>query len=571
MLIAELTTAVGAFIDCVVTGRFLGSEAVAVYAVSDPYFSIAAMIRCFLMAGCVTLCTRALGKGDKKKAGEVFSLSVTTGLILAVILMLVGLIFTPQIAAFFGARGNAANIHGLSVDYFRGLFLGAPAFVLFVILIPILQLDGDSRRPRIGSIIFIIVDVTGDLLNVMVFKGGMFGMGLTTALSQYAVLITLLTHFIKKDSLFKFSLRGLSVRKLAPIAKDGLPSAVSMFCRALMPILLNPWTVTLAASIGLTALSVQHNLNFMVGALGWGIGGAVLMMAGISAGEQDVHGLTTVTRTALWDILIGVGAIAAVVFFAAPLFVRLYIPGADAAVGEAVMAVRLYGLALPFIAFNVASANFFQATERIGTAMLINAATEVIVIVIPAWILGKLFGITGVWMAFPVGHALLSLLIILRSKFFASSGRKGLAAWLRLKPDFGVPDEDYLSEKLNSLEEVAAFSQKVEEFCLTHGLDARQANHIALCVEELASNVVEHGFRPGNSNYLDVRVVRKGESTILRFRDDCRHYNFKEKAASWAPDPEHPEAKIGLRIVLGLAKDIAYANTLDKNNLVITL
>ena len=571
MLVAELTSAASTFVDGVIIGRFLGDSAIAAYGVAEPYYSIAAMIRCLLMAGCVTLCTRALGKGDKKRAGSVFSLTVTGGLILAVALMVFGLIFSPQIAAAFGARGDAADILPIAVGYLRGIFPGAPAFILFIVLIPILQLDGDARRPKVASITCGIVNVIGDLLNVYVFKAGMFGMGLATTVSQYAALAVMLTHFLKKGSLFRFQLREMQKNDIPELAREGMPSAVSMICRALLPILLNPWTVTLAGGAGLTAYSVQHNMNFLIGALGWGIGGAVLLMAGVCAGEQDVNGITKVAGTALRDILFGVGAIAAaVIIFAGPL-ARLYLPGGGESMKIATMAVRFYALALPFIAFNVAGANFFLATSRRLDAYLVNIGTEVACVVIPAWILGRIFGITGVWIAFPVGHAILSLLIILRARSLKKGQHQGLTDWLMLRADFGVPDEDCISRKLHNMEEVTAFSEDLISFCREHELDELHANRIALCVEEIAGNVVEHGFLPGASNHLDVRITKKNDDTIIRIRDDCAHFDFKEQAAAFVPDPEHPEKNIGVRIVMKLAKDIAYANTMNTNNLTITL
>ncbi len=70
---------------------------------------------------------------------------------------------------------------------------------------------------------------------------------------------------------------------------------------------------------------------------------------------------------------------------------------------------------------------------------------------------------------------------------------------------------------------------------------------------------------------MDIRVLVKGGKVILRMRDDCRHFDLREKARKWTPDPEHPEKGIGIRMVLGAAKDIAYTNTMNANNLIITI
>ena len=226
MLVAELSGAFTAIIDGMVTGRFLGPGALAAFGVGTPYFSIASIVSGILMVGCTAICTRAVGKGDKEELTRVFSLTVLLGGVLSVLLAVFGFVFADALASLFGAKASSA-LHGDVVQYLRGIFIGAPGFILFVILTPMLQLDGDSMRPKLASIVMAVVDISGDLLNVTVFKGGLFGMGLASTLSHYAALLVLLTHFLKKSDLFRFSLREVRLRTAPSLMSDGLPRAAS--------------------------------------------------------------------------------------------------------------------------------------------------------------------------------------------------------------------------------------------------------------------------------------------------------------------------------------------------------
>ena len=87
----------------------------------------------------------------------------------------------------------------------------------------------------------------------------------------------------------------------------------------------------------------------------------------------------------------------------------------------------------------------------------------------------------------------------------------------------------------------------------------------------MAGNVIEHGFADGKPHHLDVRVLVKDGTMVLRLRDDCSKFDLREKAASWQPDPEHPERNIGIHIIMRVAKDVAYTNTMNTNNLIITI
>ena len=112
-------------------------------------------------------------------------------------------------------------------------------------------------------------------------------------------------------------------------------------------------------------------------------------------------------------------------------------------------------------------------------------------------------------------------------------------------------------------------SVDVKSFCIGRGIDPRQANRLALCVEELAGNVIRHGFADGNAHHLEIRIYVKDAQSVLRLRDDCRMFDLREYTENWAPDPEHPERSIGIRLVMKSAKDIIYTNTMNTNNLIV--
>ncbi len=571
MLMAELSGAVTAIIDGVITGRFLGSTALAAFGIGTPYFSIASIVSGVLMVGCTSMCTRAVGRGDTKETSRVFSLTMVLALCLSVALALAGAVFAGSFAALFGARGASQALFDATKGYLQGIFLGAPGFILYVVLTPLLQLDGDSLRPKLASVVCAVVDVAGDLLNVFVFHGGMFGMALASTLSHYAALAVVLSHFWKKSSLFRLDFSTVRLKMAPSLMGDGLPRAVCMFCRGLLPILLNALVLRLAGDAGVAALSAQNSTTFVVGSLGWGIGGAMLIMGGMMVGENDLNGLVTVFKTAMKDILIGVVLLATAVFAASPLLASLFLSGGDAAFPMAKTAIRCYALTLPFLAFNVSCANYFQAIERIRGAHLINMCIEVVCTATLAYLLSPHFGVLGVWAAFPLGELLLSAVMIGIAVCRRDRARSGLAAYMLLQPGFGVRAEDLIERSPQTMEEIVDLSTEVSAFCLDHGMGKREANRLALCVEEMAGNVIEHGFNDGKQHHLNVRVFVKDGRAVLRLRDDCALFDFREKAENWSLDPEHPEKNIGIRMVMHAASDIAYTSTMNTNNLIITV
>ena len=175
------------------------------------------------------------------------------------------------------------------------------------------------------------------------------------------------------------------------------------------------------------------------------------------------------------------------------------------------------------------------------------------------------------WLAFPIGQALLSLLIVLRLVLSRDPSRKGLEAHMLLGPDFGVAEADCIERSILTMDEVIALSAEVSDFCAAHGFDEKRTNHLALCIEEMAGNVIEHGFCDGKPHHLDLRILVKDGRLTLRMRDDCALFDLKDKAEHWAPDPEHPEKNIGIRMIMSAAQSIVYSSAMNTNNLIVTI
>ena len=108
-------------------------------------------------------------------------------------------------------------------------------------------------------------------------------------------------------------------------------------------------------------------------------------------------------------------------------------------------------------------------------------------------------------------------------------------------------------------------SEKSLQFCLERGRDRRISNRVAVCIEEMASNVICHGFpQDGREHHLSVRLMHKRGQWILRFRDDCSAFD----PIRYVPGDGEADG-LGIRLVLALADDIRYTYSLNLNNLMI--
>ena len=120
-------------------------------------------------------------------------------------------------------------------------------------------------------------------------------------------------------------------------------------------------------------------------------------------------------------------------------------------------------------------------------------------------------------------------------------------------------------------DEVMAFSEKAWQFCVDKGESDRIAYLISLSVEEMAKNVIEHGFTKDEKDHmLSVRIVHKGNELIIRMRDNCKSFDPRKKYMQiYANDDVG--GNIGIRMIMAEADEVSYTSMFNLNNLLIRI
>ena len=141
---------------------------------------------------------------------------------------------------------------------------------------------------------------------------------------------------------------------------------------------------------------------------------------------------------------------------------------------------------------------------------------------------------------------------------------------MTLDKNLGVSEKNRVDITIHSVEEVVHTSEQIIAFCKRHRIDSKHAYYAGLCFEEMAGNIVEHGFHDGKKHSVDIRVIYKGKGELfMRLRDDCKPFNPQERAELF--EPEDITHNIGLRMVSRIAKSMNYQNMLGLNVLTLQI
>lgn len=565
----ELSRGLTCIADGIMTSRLVGAEELAGFGIVSPYYSIVAVISIFLTISCQTMFAKSLGKGDLSGANICLSGALRYGLVISAVLTVFGIIFAEPLCFLFGARGNSASLMPYAKEYLRALLLGSAGNVLLAILSPIVELDGGSKWVKWSGIVMMTVNIAGNYITTKYLNMGLMGIGLSSSLGFYGAAITVSMHFFSKKSQLHLKSGKHNHIALKEFVRIGYPGAISMFCRAVCPIIVNSMILAVAVPEAMSAVSAQANIKFLIWAPLSGIAGAVLALGNIAYGERDVVSLKEIMTLAARYIIIGIVLFSALVFSAAPLIAGCYFAKGTDVYSLAVNAIRCFALSLPFTAFNLSIISYFQILDKKIPLLIMYICNELICVAVCTVVLGSLFSVLGIWTAIAVGPLILSV-ITLAVLFFNTQKNPGICLPL-LPKNFGISEKDRAFFTVNTMAAVMKSSEQIHAFCLKRGIGRKKAEYTALLIEEVAGNVIQHGFTDSGKHQVDIRVVVERDTVIMKITDNCRRFDFNSRVKSIKKQNEDVGANLGLKIALGLTQNITYLNTSNKNILVLTI
>lgn len=569
MLIAQilsaLTVSLCLLIDNIIIGRFLGVESIAAYQLANPILLMMGALGSMLAAGVQVACSKSLGRGSQTETDSGYSSAIALTLGLSLSLMLAVLIFSAPIASAMGA-GRSGSLFEQTQGYMIGFIIGVPASMGALILLPFMQMAGKNKILIAAVLGMTVSDIALDLLNVLVFHGGMFGMGLASSISYYIAMAIGCGYFLSKKCMFRFSRRLVTKKKISELFRGGVPAVFHMASGVILTFLLNKLLLGTGGNDAVAAYSVLNSIGNSASCISTGIGSVSLTMTGILFNEEDRRGLEDMMQQLFRaSVILGLG-MGVLLLVLAPAFVSLFLPEAGAVRTMAVLGVRLFAGGMIPYCINTALKNSYQVTGRERLTETISLVGGAVFPALAAFILSRFLGTTGVWFYFAAGQLLTLLAICLYIRLTTGTQPWKDGAYLLLKRDLIVPKEDVLEADIYTLEEMERAVRDTETFCLERGESERNSMRIALCVEEMAGNAILHGFPKDNlPHHLSVRVLDKKDSWVLRFRDDCGAFDPVHYI------PKEGKDALGIRLAMALAEETSYIYSLNLNNLTLKL
>ena len=562
-ILLAVVGAVNGIVSSLFASNAVGVDAMSAVGLYAPINMFIGAVSTMFVGGAAILCGKYMGSSQTEKTQNVFSLDLTVTGIIA--LVFTGLLLLAGMTGMGNLMVKEEAVQPLFNEYLIGQAIGVLPMMLSSQLSAFLSLENKANRTMYASLIYIGVNVALNFLFVYLMQMEALGLALASSLGMWVFFLAEAVYFISGRSSFHFGRKGLDWHESGRIMGIGLPGAISYGYQTLRGLIVNALLLAYVGSVGLSAFSAANTLLSFVWAVPGGMLAVSRMMISISVGEEDRQTLTDVMRVALKRFVPLMCAISAVLIVLAVPLTRLYYrDAADPVYEMTIWGFRILPLCMPLSVICMHFTCYGQASNKQGLIHTLAVFDGVICVAGFTALLIPLIGMNSVYIANVLNGVVTTLIIIIYAVMKNKRFPRNMEELMVIPEDFGVPESERMDLTLYSVEEVVNISEKIQQFCLEKGIDERRAYLAGLCMEEMAGNVIDHGFTKDTKKHsMDVRAVHKDGELILRIKDDCVAFDPAQRFR--ASDPDDPAKNIGIRMVYRIVKDVSYQNILGLN------
>ncbi len=394
-------------VDGYFVSNFVGKTAFTAVNFIMPFLLILGCVGFLFGTGGGALIAKTMGEGKKEEANEQFSLLIVTSAGCGIILAVLGIVTMPWIASAMGADGQLLTD---SILYGCVVIIAIPAYILQC---EFQCLFATAEKPKLGLYVAIMAGITNivlDALFITVFKWGLVGAALATAIGQYVGGIIPLLYFSRQNnSLLKFKKPKFDCDVLKKTVANGSSELMTNVSTSVVSMLYNAQLLKYAGEDGVASYGVllYVALLFQAVFIGYSVGTAPIISYHYGAKNYDElknlrkRSLIVIICFAVFMFIIGE-------FLSKPI--AFIFVGYDNNLMEMTLrAFMIYSFSFLFLVWCFGS-SFFTALNDGLTSALIAFMRILVFQVVSVLIFPIFWGVNGIWFSI-VGAEILATIM----------------------------------------------------------------------------------------------------------------------------------------------------------------
>ena len=299
-------------VDTIIVGQFVGTEALAAVGTTGTVINLLVGFFVGVASGATVIISQYFGANDRENLSKSVHTSMALAVAGGIVIMVFGIVTARPTML---AMGVPDDIMDDAVLYMNVYYLGIIGNLIYNIGTGVLRAIGDSRMPLYVLIVCCLANVVLDLLFVVVFHWGVFGVAFATILSQLISAVLLMIRLMGTQEAYRVELRKNRFHKdiLKNVVRIGLPAGLQSVMYSFSNILIQ----ASINSFGTTAIAAWAAIGKIDGFI-WMVmnafGIAVTTFAGQNFGARQYDRMKRCTRVGLGMCLGTIIALSALLF-----------------------------------------------------------------------------------------------------------------------------------------------------------------------------------------------------------------------------------------------------------------
>ena len=419
MVLGNVLQAAQGTFNAVFIGQMLGTKALAAVSAVFPIVFLFVALVIGVGAGVSVLIGQVWGAREPHKVKVIEGTALTLGLLIGAAVALGGGMFTHEMLRLLK---TPADVLDTATDYARIVMLTIPGLLVFLLLTQLMRGVGDTITPLFALLLSTMVSC---VLTPAFIRGwwGLPRMGVASAaaasiasfvaaLGFLALYMRWRRHPMAPDRELWQALR-LEPRILLLVARIGLPTGVQMIVLSLAEVVL----LALVNRFGSDATAAYGAVNQVVNyvqfpALSIAITASILGAQAIGAGRLGRLG--AITRTGLAMNAALTGALVVLGYALSRELLGLFVTDAHVIeIAQSLLRVMLWSCVV--FGFAATLGGIMRASGTVVVPTSISIGCIALVELPAAYLLSDRYGLTGVWMSYPIAF---TAMLVLQASYY---------------------------------------------------------------------------------------------------------------------------------------------------------
>lgn len=397
----------------------IGTDALTAVSLAYPIQNIILAVAVGVGVGVNSYAARKLGEGNSKEATKIATHGMVLALIHYVLVVLIGVLL---IKPFFALFTENAAVMDMGYDYTMIVTVFSFGIIVQICIEKILQATGNMIIPMLLQILGAVINIILDPILIYGWLGlpemGVTGAAVATVIGQIIAMVCSIFVLLYKKQEVSIDFKGFKWNKniIKEIYNMGIPSFFMISIGSVLVMGIN-FILTAFSELAVSLFGIYFKLQtFVYMPVNGMVQGTMPIMSYNYGAKNKSRLLNTLKISIMISVVITI--IGTILFWAFPKEILSIFNSTDEMQAMGVETLKIISLSYLCGGVCYVFGCYFQAIGKGESSLLVTLLRQLIILLPLAFLFSKIWGLTGVWIAFPIVEGVTCAIAILIFKYY---------------------------------------------------------------------------------------------------------------------------------------------------------